>query len=73
MRALERLADLEPAEIVVGIILRHGAVSVQRCDDIILLLLSQEEGIARCARQEEERDCAEADCEQTLLQIEWPS
>ena len=67
MWALDRLDDLVPAEVVIGIILRHRAISVERGNDIVLLLLSQEEGITRRARKEEERDRSEAHGEQTLL------
>ena len=67
MGALERPSDLEPAEVVVLLILRNSAVSDKAGLDVPLLFLGQEERVGRGAREEEERGDAEEDGKDTLL------
>ena len=67
MRALESPSNLEPAEVVVLLILRHSTVSDKAGLDVPLLLVGQEERVGRGTGEEEERGDSEEDGEDTLL------
>ncbi len=68
VRALERPDDLEPAEVVVLLVLGDRTVRDEAFFNVPLLLLGQEERMSRRAGEEEERRDPKQDGEDAFLQ-----